>query len=112
METDHMGSKNVVVLHDQFDWRNHLFGVFEKLSINLYELLKETDFNGLSMELVCRFAIQLLISLMHFKDNQVIHCDLKPENILLRKRAKSGIKVIDFGASCTEGNIIYTYVQS
>ena len=49
---------------------------------------------------------------MHFKDNQVIHCDLKPENILLRKRAKSGIKVIDFGASCTEGNIIYTYVQS
>lgn len=42
----------------------------------------------------------------------MIHCDLKPENILLKDPAKSGIKIIDFGSSCFQGERVYTYIQS
>jgi len=70
------------------------------MSINLYEFLKLNEFEGLSLSLVRRFAIQLLYSLKFLKENDVIHCDLKPENILLKDPSKSGIKIIDFGSSC------------
>ena len=45
-------------------------------------------------------------------DHNIIHCDLKPENILLRKKNKSGFKIIDFGSSCFGDNKVYTYIQS
>jgi len=45
-------------------------------------------------------------------DHNIIHCDLKPENILLRKKNKSGIKIIDFGSSCFGDKRVYTYIQS
>jgi dual specificity tyrosine-phosphorylation-regulated kinase 2/3/4 len=70
------------------------------LSMNLYEFLRNTNFQGASLGLVRRFAIQLLVTLLYMKEHSVIHCDLKPENILLKKPNKSGIKVIDFGSSC------------
>ena len=54
------------------------------MSINLYEFLKLNDFEGLSLGLIRRFAIQLLYALKYLKENDVIHCDLKPENILLK----------------------------
>lgn len=44
--------------------------------------------------------------------NNIIHCDLKPENILLKQPNKTGIKLVDFGASCFSFNRIYTYIQS
>ena len=46
------------------------------------------------------------------KKLQIIHCDLKPENILLKNKAKSAIKVIDFGTGCFETSTYYTYIQS
>ena len=92
--------KNIIRMIDSFTFRNHLCIVFERLSINLYDFLKENGFCGLSANLVRRFAIQLLISLLYLEDLGIIHCDLKPENILLRKKNKSGIKIIDFGSSC------------
>lgn len=46
------------------------------------------------------------------KENHIIHCDLKPENIILKNREKSGIKMIDFGSSCFDHEVIYTYIQS
>ena len=82
------------------------------MSINLYEFLKLNDFEGLSLSLVRRFAIQLLYSLKFLKENDVIHCDLKPENILLKDPSKSGIKIIDFGSSCFQDERVYTYIQS
>ena len=41
-----------------------------------------------------------------------MHADLKPENILLRQENKTGIRVIDFGSSCFEGDASYQYIQS
>ena len=37
---------------------------------------------------------------------------MKPENILLKKKNKSGIKIIDFGSGCFSNKRIYTYIQS
>ena len=62
--------------------------------MNLYEFLKRNHFQGLSLGLIRRFAIQLLHTLRFLKDHQIVHCDLKPENILLRQPNKSGMKVI------------------
>jgi dual specificity tyrosine-phosphorylation-regulated kinase 1 len=95
-------------------YRNHQCLVFEMLSLNLYELLKNTQFGGVSLNLIRKFAKQVLKSLQFLqrKDVDIIHCDLKPENILLRHPKKSGVKVIDFGSSCRSNKRMYSYIQS
>lgn len=103
---------NIVHMHEYFYFRNHLCISFELLSINLYEFIKNNNFQGLSLGLIRRFAQQLLVSLKFLRKQRVIHCDLKPENILLRQPNKSVIKVIDFGSSCFEDERVYTYIQS
>lgn len=84
------------------------------LSLNLYELLKNTQFGGVSLNLIRKFAKQVLRALAFLArpDVDVIHCDLKPENILLRHPKRSGVKVIDFGSSCRSNKRMYSYIQS
>lgn len=72
-------------LKDTFIHRQHLCLVFELLSVNLYELIKQNQFRGLSTTLVRVFAQQLLNALSLLNKARIIHCDLKPENILLKK---------------------------
>lgn len=103
---------NIVHMHEYFYFREHLCISFELLSINLYEFIKNNNFQGLSLGLVRRFASQLLTSLKFLRKQNVIHCDLKPENILLKQPNKSTVKVIDFGSSCFENERVYTYIQS
>jgi dual specificity tyrosine-phosphorylation-regulated kinase 2/3/4 len=91
--------KNIIKKLDQFVFRKHLVITFELLSVNLYDFI---NFQGFSLSLIKRFAIQILISLYFLRENNIVHCDLKPENILLRKINKSGIKIIDFGSGCFE----------
>lgn len=104
--------------------------MFELLSVNLYELIKQNQFRGLSTTLVRVFAQQLLNGLGLLNKARLIHCDLKPENILLKKwvnpiNSISGlyadhspslespvIKIIDFGSACDERQTVYTYIQS
>lgn len=95
-----------------FVHRQHLCIVFELLSLNLYDLLRRTNFAGLSMGLVRRFALQIAQALYFLGCVGVIHCDLKPENVLLREPKKSVIKVIDFGSSCLQSEKMFKYVQS
>jgi dual specificity tyrosine-phosphorylation-regulated kinase 1 len=103
-----------VRLLTHFMYRNHQCLVFEMLSLNLYELLKNTQFVGVSLHLIRKFAKQILKSLQFLAqpDVDVIHCDLKPENILLRHPKRCGVKVIDFGSSCRSNNRMYPYIQS
>ena len=103
-----------VRLLTHFMYRNHQCLVFEMLSLNLYELLKNTQFGGVSLNLIRKFAKQVLKALLFLarKDVDIIHCDLKPENILLRHPKKSGVKVIDFGSSCRSNKRMYSYIQS
>lgn len=76
-------------LKDTFIHRQHLCLVFELLSVNLYELIKQNQFRGLSTTLVRVFAQQLLNALSLLNKARIIHCDLKPENILLKKLVTS-----------------------
>lgn len=98
-ENDPDDTHNIIRIKDAILFRNHLCVAFELLNINLYEFIKLTDFEGLSVGLIRRFAIQILYSLNFFKSHKIIHCDLKPENILLKNKCKSGIKVIDLGSA-------------
>lgn len=75
---------HILRLRDSFIHKHHLCLVFELLSSNLYELIKQNQFQGLSTQLVKVFTAQLLDSLTVLKDARLIHCDLKPENILLK----------------------------
>lgn len=102
--------KNIVKRLDHFVFRKHLILTFELLSVNLYDFIKMNNFQGFSLSLIKRFAIQILISLYYMREHNIVHCDLKPENILLRKINKSGIKIIDFGSGCFEDQKIYTYI--
>ncbi|SCV01808.1 LAMI_0G13872g1_1 [Lachancea mirantina] len=109
---DPMNQHHFLRLHETFVHRNHLCLVFELLSNNLYELLKQNQFHGLSISLIRTFSRQLLDSLGVLKDNKIIHCDLKPENILLVSLDRPELKVIDFGSACEETRTVYTYIQS
>ena len=103
---------NAVKMHEYFSFRKHICITFELLSMNLYDLLKANSFNGFSLTLVRRLAVQILTCLSFLKKNNIIHCDLNPENILLKDPNKSGVKVIDFGSSCFSTEKVYTYIQS
>ena len=70
---------------DYFVYKNHLCIVSEQLSVNLYELIKQNQFRGLSLSLINIFSKQILDALVTLNEANVIHCDLKPENILLEK---------------------------
>lgn len=112
VQKDPTSKHATIKMLDSFYFRNHLCIVFELLHINLYEFIRASDFQGLNMILVQRFAIQLLQSLRFLREEGIIHCDLKPENILLRNNHSSHIKVIDFGSSCYRSERMYTYIQS
>lgn len=99
-------------LLDTFMHKEHLCLVFELLASNLYELIKQNQFQGLNIKLVKLFTKQLLEAMAQLKGFQMIHCDLKPENILLCHADKPDIKVIDFGSACFTKQTIYTYIQS
>lgn len=131
-----------VQLLTTFMHKNHQCLVFEMLALNLYELLKNTNFRGVSLSLIRKFTRQILKALAYLAQPHIdiIHCDLKPENILLRcvelyfwllslwpeqtywqatllfiphrSAKRSGIKVIDFGSSCKSTERMYSYIQS
>ncbi|CAF4925210.1 unnamed protein product [Rotaria magnacalcarata] len=104
----------IVKLKRHFTFRNHLCLVFELLSYNLYDLLRNTNFRGVSLNLTRKFALQLLSALLFLSQPElnVLHCDLKPENILLVNPKRSAIKIVDFGSSCQIGQRLYQYIQS
>jgi dual specificity tyrosine-phosphorylation-regulated kinase 1 len=57
--TDTGDKFHVVKLKHHFMWRNHLCLVFELLSYNLYDLLRNTNFRGVSLNLTRKFAQQV-----------------------------------------------------
>lgn len=104
----------IVHLKRHFMFRSHLCLVFELLSYNLYDLLRNTNFRGVSLNLTRKFAQQMCTALLFLATPElsIIHCDLKPENILLVNPKRSAIKIVDFGSSCQLGMQIYQYIQS
>lgn len=116
-EMNHMDpddSHHIVRLLSHFEHRNHLCLVFELLSFNLYDLIRNTHFRGVSLNLMRKFAQQIVYALVFLSSprTSIIHCDLKPENILLKNPKRTGIKIVDFGSSCKIGKTMYPYIQS
>ncbi|RKP38959.1 kinase-like protein, partial [Dimargaris cristalligena] len=105
-------NRHILRLKDAFVFRSHLCLVFECLSLNLYEVIRQNKYQGLSTNLVRVFASQILECLVVLNEAHVIHCDLKPENILLKSVNSATIKVIDFGSACVEQKTVHTYIQS
>ena len=62
-DSDHDNVKNIVQIKNKFTFRSHVCIVFEMLSINLYQFIKNNDFQGFSMALTKRFSIQILEAL-------------------------------------------------
>ena len=75
----------VVRLKSHFVYHDHLCLVFELLSYNLYDLLRNTNFRGVSLDLTRKFAQQLCTALLFLASAPigVVHCDLKPGLFLL-----------------------------
>jgi dual specificity tyrosine-phosphorylation-regulated kinase 1 len=113
-QQDSDNTSYIVKLKRNFTFRNHLCLVFELLSYNLYDLLRNTNFRGVSLNLTRKFALQLLSALLFLSQPElnILHCDLKPENILLVNPKRSAIKIVDFGSSCQIGHRLYQYIQS
>jgi len=104
----------IVRLKNHFVFRQHQCLVFTVLAYDLYELLKNENFAGVSLKLVRKFAVQILntLSLLATSHVRLIHCDLKPENIMVVKHNQTKVNVIDFGSSCFGEEHGSTYVQS
>jgi len=106
---------SIVKLLNSFVHCGHQVLVFEQLAYDLYLLLKNENFRGLSLKLVRKFGIQILPTLQVLSASSgvnLIHCDLKPENIMVVDRRQTKINIIDFGSSCFGGEQGSTYIQS
>ena len=109
---DERDEHHIVRLIDHFVHRQHLCLCFELLNVNLYELLRQNNFRGVSLGLVRVFMTQLLDALCVLREANVIHCDIKPENILIKSLETGEIKLIDFGSACFQNRTVYQYIQS
>ncbi|CAI6340320.1 unnamed protein product [Periconia digitata] len=105
-EADPGDKRHIIRLLSSFDHKGHLCGVFEHMSKNLRDLLKEdTNGHGLALQAVRTYARQMFIGLQHLQNCQVVHCDLKPDNILVSHDKKT-IKLCDFGTAVDKRDVM------
>lgn len=111
-----------VHLIGQFDFRNHICMIFEKLGLSIYDFMALEKYRPFCIEEVWHFNYQVLIALEFMHGCGLTHTDLKPENIMLddcmcavkgnRKYLRdTKITVIDFG-SATFANEHHTKIVS
>ncbi len=81
---DPSGENPIVRMLDFFVFREHLCIAFELLSASVFDLLKENNYQGLSLNINRMFLSQILDAMKVVKEAKLIHCDLKPENILFK----------------------------
>lgn len=107
---------HIIRKYDHFTYKNHLCIVFELLNENLYDLLKQNYFQGISLNTIRYIMKQILQACYQLETVNIIHCDLKPENILLKIDKEKGsdiiIKITDFGSACFNNNTMFNYIQS
>ena len=97
------GSRFIVGLKDDGNWRNHVYLVMELSGSNLREVLHKYGLGrGLSMPAVLGYSRQLLAGLAHMGNHGVVHADLKPDNILVSDDLKTA-KIADLGSAGYEG---------
>lgn len=92
---DPNNESNIIKFKDYFYFRNHILIVFELLSINLFEMLKNRNYKGIKIDKIRNIGLQILKSINFLHRHKIIHCDLKPENILFLNNSRNKIKLID-----------------
>jgi len=98
-EADPQDKRHIIRLLGSFDHKGHLCIIFEHMSKNLRDLLKEeTNGHGLALPAVRTYAKQMFLGLQHLQNCQVVHLDLKPDNVLV-SADKKNIKLADFGTA-------------
>jgi len=98
-EADPQDKRHIIRLLGSFDHKGHLCIIFEHMSKNLRDLLKEeTNGHGLALPAVKTYARQMFLGLQHLQNCQVIHLDLKPDNVLVSADKKT-VKLADFGTA-------------
>jgi len=93
------GSANIMRLYHYFVYKNYILIVLEYMNNgDLKQFIKENKKlnpkGNFSEALTAHFIIQILNSLGHLKDINIIHRDIKPENILLDQNYN--VKLGDF----------------
>ena len=98
-EKDPDDRKHVVRLERSFEHKGHLCVVFEHLSMDLRAVLKKNgSASGLDISAVRVWAHQMFLSLLLFKEANILHADLKPDNMLVNESNKL-LKICDLGSA-------------
>ena len=106
---------NFVLSSEWFAHHGHSCVVFEILQLNLYDFLKQHNFQPMRLHAIRPILQQVTQALCKLKELGIIHADLKPENIMLvdQKLMPYRVKVIDFGSALhTSKAVSSTYLQS
>jgi hypothetical protein len=80
-ETEMSDASLIVKLKCNFVFRNHLCLVFELLSFNLYDLLKNTDFNGVTLNLTRKVSIVVSICILLLYSDTFINYQFTTDSI-------------------------------
>jgi dual specificity tyrosine-phosphorylation-regulated kinase 2/3/4 len=112
LQTHSSPSHHIVLLHETFSFRSYFCFVLELHSLNLYHALRESNFSGFPLPIVCMIARQGAEALRFCHSMNVIHGDVKPENIVFSDARQTSITLIDFGSSAYLGRTVFTYIQS
>lgn len=103
-DADPQDKRHIIRSLGSFDHKGHLCAVFEHMSKNLRDLLKEDAGHGVTLPAIKSFSRQMFVALQYLQTHQIVHCDLKPDNILVSLDLKV-IKICDFGTAVDRRDI-------
>lgn len=128
-KADRYNRSNCIDTIDFFEWHNQYFIVFPLLSVSVFNLLEQNEYEPYPMDYVISISRQLCEALIFMQQLGICHTDLKPENIMfashefyelpsadrtrtIRLTKDPQVKVIDFGSAVTEGERHSTTIQT
>ncbi|KAM3174111.1 hypothetical protein ACTXT7_011185 [Hymenolepis weldensis] len=128
-KSDRYNRSNCIDTIDFFEWHCQYFIVFPLLSVSVFNLLEQNDYEPYPMDYVISISRQLCEALEFMQKLGICHTDLKPENIMftshefievpsanrcrtIRLVKNPQIKVIDFGSAVTVDERHSTTIQT
>lgn len=102
VDADPADRRHCVRMLGSFEHRGHSVIVFERLAMNLREVVKRFGGGGgIRLAAVRLYASQLLRALSLLSELGVVHADIKPDNALVSED-KAVVKLCDFGSAMDE----------